>query len=162
MVNPMISTRVGSRRMMPIREYVSMAEPGFAATAWLYGRSFIAVLAGLLIVVILSIATDEVMHATGIIPPGAMWNPWHNALALAYRSIFTVAGGYATARLAPRARMTHVVILALIGTAAGIAGVIATAGMNLGPRWYPIALAVTAFPLTWAGGWLYLRHMARA
>jgi hypothetical protein len=139
-----------------------MAEQSTATGAVAILRGITAVIAGLLTVVILSTATDEVMHATDIIPPGAMWNPWHNALALAYRCVFAIAGGYGTAWLAPRAKMTHVVILALIGTAAGIAGVVFTAGMNLGPRWYPIALAVTAFPCTWAGGWLYLRRAARA
>jgi hypothetical protein len=124
---------------------------------WLYCRSALAVLLGMLTVVLLSVATDEVMHATGIIPPGAMWNPWHNALALAYRCVFAGAGGYATARIAPRAAMTHVIALALIGTAAGIACIVFTAGMNLGPRWYPVAIAVTAFPCTWLGGRLYLR-----
>lgn len=139
-----------------------MTDQPTASRAATIARGVLAVFMGLLIVVTLSTATDEVMHATGIIPPGAMWNPWHNALALAYRCVFTIAGGYATARLAPSAKMAHVVILALIGTAAGIAGVIVTAGMNLGPRWYPIALAVTAFPLTWAGGRLYLRRAGRA
>ena len=123
-------------------------------------RNILAVIAGLATVVILSTATDEVMHATGIIPRGAMWNPWHNALALAYRCVIGVAGGYVTALIAPRAKMTCVVVLALIGTAAAIAGVVVTAGMNLGPRWYPIALAVTAFPTVWLGGWVYLRRRA--
>jgi hypothetical protein len=118
----------------------------------------VAVVAGLATVVILSTITDEVMHTTGIIPRGAMWNPWHNALALAYRCVIGVAGGYVTALIAPRAKMTCVFVLALIGAAAAIAGVVVTAGMNLGPRWYPIALAVTAFPTVWLGGWLYLRR----
>jgi len=121
-------------------------------------RSVIAVVAGLAVVVILSTLTDMVMHATGIIPPGAMWDPWDNALALGYRCLFTVAGGYLTARLAPHARMAHAVALGLIGTAIGIAGVIATAGLNLGPRWYPIALAASGLPCTWLGGLLNARQ----
>jgi hypothetical protein len=36
------------------------------------------------------------------------------------------------------------------------AGAFATVPMNLGPAWYPIALAVTALPLAWLGGALYL------
>lgn len=115
-------------------------------------RSVVAVIAGFATVVILSTLTDQIMHATGIIPPGAMWNPWHNALALAYRCIITVAAGYITARLARSVTMWPVAVLGLIGTAAGIAGVLATAGLNLGPRWYPIALAATAFPCIWLGG----------
>jgi hypothetical protein len=120
-------------------------------------RSFGSVLAGFITVVLLSTLTDEIMHATGIIPRGAMWNPWHNALALAYRCVATVAGGYVTARLAPRAPMRHAVILGVLGPMAGIAGVLATWDMNLGPRWYPIAIAVTGFPCVWLGGWLQQR-----
>lgn len=120
-------------------------------------RSFGSVLAGFAVVVILSIVTDEIMHATGIMPRGAMWDPWHNGLALAYRCAFTVAGGWVTARLAPRNPMRHAAILGFLGTIAGIAGVVATWDLNLGPRWYPIALAVTAFPMCWLGGWLRQR-----
>jgi hypothetical protein len=44
-------------------------------------------------------------------------------------------------------------ILALIGLAAGAAGAIAAITQaDLGPSWYPIALAVTAYPCTWFGG----------
>jgi hypothetical protein len=121
-------------------------------------RSVLAVLAGLVTVVLLSTAIDEIMHATNIIPRGPMWNPWHNALALAYRCIVAAGGGYVTARLAPRAPMAHVLVLALIGTAAGIAGVVATAGLNWGPRWYPVAVAVTALPCVLLGGWLASRN----
>jgi hypothetical protein len=121
-------------------------------------RSVIAVVAGLAAVVLLSTLTDMVMHATNIIPPGEMWDPWDNALALAYRCLFTVVGGYLTARLAPSAPMAHAVALGLIGTAIGIAGVVATAGLNLGPRWYPIALAASGLPCTWLGGLLNARR----
>jgi hypothetical protein len=126
--------------------------------ARLYVRSLFA---GFAVVVMTHTGTDEIMHSTGIIPRGAMWNPWHNLLALTYRCLFTVAGGFVTAWLAPRARMRHVVILAVIGTLGGFAGVMMSWDMNLGPRWYPIALAVTAFPAVWLGGWLYLRRYER-
>lgn len=120
-------------------------------------RSIGAVLAGLVAVVLLSTLTDEIMHATGIIPRGPMWNPAHNALAFGYRCVIGIVGGYLTARLAPRNAMTHVVILGAIGTALATLGVFATAGLNWGPRWYPIALAVSALPTCWLGGWLQRR-----
>ncbi|HMI41148.1 MAG TPA: hypothetical protein VK485_07970 [Sphingomicrobium sp.] len=132
-----------------------------AGTALPIIRSIFAVVAGFATVVILSTGTDQIMHALGVIPPGSMWNPWHNALALAYRCLFTIAGGYVTAKLAPRSPMAHVLVLALLGIAGGVAGVVTTAGLNLGPRWYPIALAVTAFPCVWFGGWLYQRARGR-
>ena len=61
-----------------------------------------AVLAGFFATFILSIATDVVLHAIGVFP--AWGQPMSNALfalATAYRTIYTVAGGYITARLAP-------------------------------------------------------------
>ena len=71
-------------------------------------------------------------------------------VALVYRCIYTVAGGYVTAWLAPNRVMRHVTILGIIGVAAGTIGVIV--GWNLSEHWYPIAIAVTAFPCTWFGG----------
>ena len=65
-------------------------------------RSVGAVLAGFFATFILSIATDVVLHAIGVFP--AWGQPMSNALfalATAYRTIYTVAGGYITARLAP-------------------------------------------------------------
>lgn len=115
-------------------------------------KSIGAVLAGFLTVVILSIATDMVLEKLGIFPSPDMglFIPWMLGLALAYRIVFTVIGGYVTARLAPNRPMRHVTILATIGVIAGILGVIA--GWNLSAHWYPIAIAVTAFPCTYWGG----------
>jgi hypothetical protein len=118
-----------------------------------------AVVAGFLIVVVLSTATDAVLHAAGVYPPESegLWDPGLNALALAYRCVFTVLAGYVCALLAPPPKMRAVWILAFLGLAGGLAGVIATWNMNLGPHWYPIALAATAIPTVWLGGWLHLR-----
>jgi hypothetical protein len=82
-----------------------------------------------------------------------MYETGLNALALSYRIVYTLLGGFITVRLAPRAPMRHVTILALIGLAAGTAGaIVAITQADLGPSWYPIALAVTAYPCTWFGG----------
>ena len=41
----------------------------------------------------------------------------------------------------------------IIGLAAGTAGsIVAITQADLGPSWYPIALAVTAYPCRWFGG----------
>ena len=122
-------------------------------------RSILAVLAGFLTVVVLSLGTDEIFHLLQVYPPWdqPMPQPELNLLALSYRLIYTVLGGYVTARLAPHAPMRHVWILAIIGLVMGTAGAIATIPMNLGPAWYPIALAVTAVPCTWLGGFLARR-----
>jgi hypothetical protein len=118
-------------------------------------RSILAVFAGFVAVVVLSLATDQVLHVLDVYPPWGepMYDTGLNALALTYRIIYTLLGGFVTARLAPRAPMRHVMVLALIGLAAGTAGaIVAITQADLGPSWYPIALAVTAYPVTWLGG----------
>ena len=77
------------------------------------------------------------------------------ALALFYRTVYTVAGGYVTAKLAPQNPMKHVMILGVIGTLAGIGGIVA--GWNLSQHWYPIALAVLAYPSVCLGGKLKMK-----
>lgn len=123
-------------------------------------RSIGAVLAGFVAVVVLSISVDAVMHAVHFYPPESqgMHDPVQNAVALAYRSLFTVVGGWIAARLAPGRPMTHVAVLSVLGLAGGTAGVVLTWDLNLGPRWYPIGLAVGAVPLTLLGGWLGARQ----
>jgi hypothetical protein len=96
-----------------------------------------AVVAGFIVTALASTAVDAVMHAAGIFPsaPQLMSDPLF-ALAAAYRALFTVAGGYVTARLAPDEPMRHAWILAGIGLFAGLAGVVAyytIGGAELGP-----------------------------
>lgn len=123
-------------------------------------KSVGAVLAGFLVVAALSMVTDLILEGTGVFPSSeyqmANGSPvWLLVTALIYRSIYTVAGGYTTAYLAPGNPMKHVKILAIIGTFGGTLGVFA--GWQYGNHWYPIALAVTAFPLVWLGGKLRVR-----
>ena len=125
-------------------------------------RSTGAVLLGFFACAVLSLGTDEILHLLKVYPPSSepMWDPGLNFLALAYRCVYTVVGGYVTARFAPRNPMRHVWVLAFIGLAMAVAGVIATSGMELGPRWYPIALAVTSLPCVWLGGVLHRKCTA--
>lgn len=121
-------------------------------------KSIVAVLAGFLIVVILSTVTDTILEQVGIFPPigNGLFIPWMLVLAFLYRSAYTVLGGYIAAKLAPKNPMKHVTILGIIGTVAGTLGVIA--GWDLSDHWYPIALAVTAFPFVWLGGKLQTKQ----
>jgi hypothetical protein len=120
-------------------------------------RSVGAVVAGFVVVFVLSVGTDQVLHVLKVYPP---WGePMAGALyvmATAYRIVYTILGGYITARLAPDAPVRHALILGLVGLAAGILGVIANiAKPELGPLWYSIAVAVTGPPCAWLGGVLY-------
>jgi hypothetical protein len=120
-------------------------------------RSAAAIFLGFAAVVVLSLGTDQVLHVLRVYPPWGepMDDTGLLLLALAYRIVYTVAGGYIAARLAPSAPMRHAVILGLIGLVPGMAGVIAAAGVDLGPLWYPVALALIGLPCCWLGGVLH-------
>ena len=122
-------------------------------------KSIGAILAGFVTVFVLSTATDYVLESIGIFPPQSegLFVTWMLLLALIYRCIYTVAGGYVTAALAPNRPMRHALILGIIGTVAATLGVVV--GWNLSQHWYPIALVVTAIPCTWLGGRLRTKRV---
>ena len=122
-----------------------------------FGRSVLAVAAGILAGAFLSLGTDELLHVLKVYPP---WNePMRetalNALALGYRIVYDTFGSYLTARLAPRHPMRHALIGGAIGLVPTVAGVITATQVDLGPIWYPIALAVSVMPTAWLGGALH-------
>jgi hypothetical protein len=112
-----------------------------------------ALLAGLLVVVSLSTAADALLHATGVYPPAGQ--PMADGLfllATAYRLAFGTLGSLVAARLAPVRPMWHAVALGAVGTVLAALGLVATWNAALGPRWYPVALVLTALPCAWVGG----------
>lgn len=118
-------------------------------------KSILAVVVGFLTVAVLSTITDFILENTGIFPTVQyqMQNGspvWLLVTALIYRSAYAVLGGFVAAKLAPSNPSKHVMVLAILGTIGGIAGIIG--GWQYGNHWYPIALAVTAYPLVWYGG----------
>ena len=125
------------------------------------GRSVGAVVAGFVTVFVLSLAVDQVLHVLNVYPPWGqpMFDPELNALALSYRIVITILGGYIAARLAPHSPIKHAVILGAIGTVFATLGAVVTiTKYDLGPDWYPVLLAVTALPCSWLGGYLHVRR----
>ena len=114
-------------------------------------KSIGAVIAGVIIIVVLSVVTDMILEKTGVLPVQSqgLFTPYL-LLALTYRTVYAAVGGYVTAALAPKNRMKHIIALEIIGTIMGILGVIA--GWNLSAHWYPIALVFTSFVAVWCGG----------
>ena len=118
-----------------------------------YAGAFIV---GFATVAALSMATDAILHSTGIYPTdGSVGSDANLAIALTYRTAFTVLGGYVAARLAPAHGLRLSVILGIVGTIAATAGAITM--WHLGHVWYPVALAALALPSTTLGGWLFTR-----
>ena len=122
-----------------------------------------AVVAGVLVGIVLSLATDAMMHAIGYFPPiGQSVSSGPLIPATIYRAIYGVIGAYVTARLAPNRPMFHAMVLGTLGLIVCIAGAVFTwnRGPEFGPHWYPVALIVLALPTAWLGGWLDGRKVA--
>jgi hypothetical protein len=120
-------------------------------------KSIWAVVAGVLVIIVVTTLVDIVLHLAHVFPP--MDQPINDSLALlatSYRIVISVGGAWLTARLAPDKPMKHALILGVVGTVLGLVGVAATWNSGLGPRWYPVALAVLAIPQCWVGGRLYV------
>lgn len=126
------------------------------------GRSILAVLAGFVVIFVLSLGTDQILHATGIYPPwGQTMSDSLFDLATAYRILYGVFGCWVAARLAPARPMAHAMVLGVIGLVLSLAGLVVAQkqGPELGPLWYSIAIVAIALPCAWAGGWIRLAQL---
>ena len=85
------------------------------------GRSILAGLAGILTAVVPTIAADALLHATSLYPPaGQTIGDAPFIFATIYRTVFGLAAGYVTARLAPYRPMAHSLVLGAVGTLVAI------------------------------------------
>ncbi|MGH9867020.1 MAG: hypothetical protein ACREAA_02500 [Candidatus Polarisedimenticolia bacterium] len=116
-------------------------------------KSIGSVVAGVLAIVVVTTVVDLALHALSVFPPaGQAIDDGLALLATSYRVVIGVAGGWLTAWLAPSRPMKHAIILGVVGTVLGLVGVAVTWNLGLGPRWYPVALAVLAIPQCLVGG----------
>ena len=118
------------------------------------GKSVWALVAGFIVVVVLSIGTDAVLHALRLFPPlGQRMSDKLFLIATIYRTVYAILGSYITARLSPDRPMAHALIGGIIGLIVGSVGAEVTWNRpELVPHWYPLALVVTALPCAWIGG----------
>jgi len=121
------------------------------------GRSILAVVAGALTGIILSLCTDALLRASGLIVQGLPASNKMLLLATVYRTIYGILGAYVAAWLAPYRPMLHAIVLGSIGFSVSILGAALT--WNKGPQyaqhWYPVILIVLAIPTAWLGGKLF-------
>lgn len=124
------------------------------------GRSAAAVALGFLVMGGLAVVTDVVLRGLGVFPAENAMTTSLLVLAMAYRMLFTVAGGYVTARVAPRKPLTHAVVLGFAGTVIALAGAAAVARQAPGttPRWYPLGIIGATLPCAGLGGILRVRQ----
>ena len=125
------------------------------------GRSILAVLAGMVSGIAVTLITDVLLRKAGVLPPlGERVPDRVLAWVTAYRVFYGIAASYLTAYLAPYRPIAHAMIGGAFGFAASLAGAIATwnAGPAYGPHWYPLMLMIFALPQSWLGGWLRARR----
>lgn len=118
-------------------------------------KRVLAVIAGAVVSILLSVGTDAVMQKMRIFPvSGRAMSDGLFALALAYRTVYGVLGAYITAMIAPNRPMLHALILGAIGTAVGVVGLVVRwhEMPELGPRWYAIGLVALGMIQWWVGG----------
>lgn len=117
-------------------------------------RSIGAVIAGFVAIFVLSLAVDQVFHVLGVYPAWGepMRETSDNALALSYRLVIDVFGCWLCARLAPRRPTKHALVLGALGFVLSSFAAVMLIPMDLGPAWYPIALALSSLPCAWLGG----------
>jgi hypothetical protein len=130
-----------------------------------FGRSVFAIAAAIVANAALSLSVDQLLHILGVYPPWGqtMYEPALNLLALAYRIVFGVAAGYLVARLVPSAPVRHAAVLGVIATVLSTIGaVVAITQHDLGPAWYPIALAILSYPTIRLGAAWHERRARRA
>src|SRR5215813_8928034 len=117
------------------------------------GRSILALVAGMLTAIVLSIGTDLGLHAVGLTPSlGQPMSDRWLMLATTYRTIYGVIASYIVARLAPNRPLQHALVAGFVGLAVSIFGAVVTWNKALGPHWYPLSLVVLALPPAWVGG----------
>jgi hypothetical protein len=115
-------------------------------------KSIRAILAGFIVVIIISTLTDLVLQKTGIMKLPYHLNAWwFIVIVIAYRTVYGIGGSYLTAALAPAKPMLHVFISGIIGLLLCIIGLIV---VKEPPVWYPATLAILALPTALFGGYL--------
>jgi hypothetical protein len=126
------------------------------------GRSIVAVLAGMFAGAILSLGTDQLMRAAGLLPALGKQTDAQLLFAVTYRTVYTILGSYIVARLAPHRPMQHALVSGALGLVLSALGASATWDSGLGPHWYPLALAALPLPCAWLGGTLRTAQLAQS
>jgi len=118
-------------------------------------RSLGAVILGFVLIAALSTVSDAVLESIGAIPKGKL--PVYGAETtligiLAYRAVFSIAGCFLTAKLAPSRPLIHALILGALGMTVSLLGSLAMP--SAAPLWFNATLVAMALPLAWLGGTL--------
>jgi hypothetical protein len=127
---------------------------------WL--RSILAIVAGFLLIGLLSIGTDGVVHSIRpdiFGPNNSTSNVPYLVIAIVYVGVYATFGCWLAATLAGRRPMLHALILGVLGLVFNLAAVGAT--WALFPHWYTIVSLILVMPFAWLGGRIRERQLER-
>jgi hypothetical protein len=125
------------------------------------GRSVVAIGAGFVVAVALSLGADRAVHH--------LWPGMYDAtgrtdsvglltFTLAYVALFAVLGCYLAARLAPNRPMRHALLLGALALLVSVVGTFAA--WATAPAWYHVLALALVLPYAWLGGHLRMLQVA--
>ena len=125
-------------------------------------QSVWAVLAGFILIGLLSFASDALMRAiapTMFDAQGGTNSMPILLVTMVYSAVYGLVGCYLTARLAPSNPMKHSLVL-------GVIGLMVTGAINFGlwghvPAWWSIINVAVVMPLAWFAGHLRENELAQ-
>jgi hypothetical protein len=123
-------------------------------------RSIGAVSAGLLTLVVLCVITDALLVKVNLLPSPEAHRPHtltYLGLVIAYCTVYTLIGGYVTARLAPIRPAAHAVVMGMIGMAVSTLGTMHN--WQIGDGWNAITLVMEGLPLSYIGALLWTQWL---
>jgi hypothetical protein len=119
-------------------------------------RSIGAVAAGLLTLAVLCVLTDALLVAIHLLPSPQAQHPYalvSLGVVIFYCTVYSLVGGYVTARLAPTRPVAHAVVLGMLGMALSTLGTMNS--WQIGNGWNAITLVAEGIPLCWLGALIY-------
>ena len=124
-------------------------------------RSILAVLAGFVVTAALSFGADWALHTAvpqAFDPAGLTRDSAMLVTVLGYLVLFSVVGGFVTARLAPRQPLRHALILGVIALVLTLVPTVLF--WHATPTWYHFGVLAAILPATWLGGHLRERQLS--
>lgn len=122
------------------------------------GRSVLAVLAGFVATIVLSVACDAIVRAAApgaFGPDGRTASPAMLAFGVFYTLLAAVAGGFVTAWIARRGEVLHALVLGTLGAVSTLLIILAAPAAQRSVGLFISAMLV--IPATVLGGWLRAR-----
>ena len=126
------------------------------------GRSILALIAGFVATIVVSVACDGLMR---LVAPGAFGadgrtpGPAMTAFGVFYTLVSAAVGGYLAALIARRAEVMHALVLGTLGAVATLIIILAVPSTQRTTG--QLVSAMLVIPVTTLGGWLRARSRPR-